>query len=204
MAHGKWPLGAISFLGVTALLLMPGLAAAQSRVAWRIIIGAPPDPNYRDFGENGMLYPPGYVSGYGYYEDYIKWAPSIVITNQHPPARPAGHAVPGPEDPEAGVPGSAALFRVRLPADAEIWFSGEKTSQRGAHRLFVTPQLEDGRTLSYEVRAQWKQDGKDVVRTRSVTVHAGDRLTLDFLQPAPPAEEGPTVLPPPRPLERPE
>jgi uncharacterized protein (TIGR03000 family) len=189
---------------VVTVLLLPGLAAAQSRVAWHIIIGAPPDPNYRDFGENGMLYPPGYVSGYGYYEDYIKWAPSIVITNQHPPALPDGPAASGAADPEAGIPGSAALFRVRVPADAEIWFSGEKTSQRGAYRLFVTPQLQDGRALSYEIRARWKQGGQDVVQSRTVTVHAGDRLTVDFLQPAQQADEDPSVLPPPRPLERPE
>jgi uncharacterized protein (TIGR03000 family) len=192
------------FVVVTVLLLVPGLAAAQSRVAWRIILGAPPDPNYRDFGENGMLLPPGYVSGYGYYEDYIKWAPSIVITNQHPRAFPDGHVGSGPRDPEAGIPASAALFRVRVPADAEIWFSGEKTAQRGVSRLFVTPQLQDGQTLSYDVRARWVQNGREVVRSRTVTVHAGDRLTLDFLEPAQQADDGPTVLPPPRPLERPE
>jgi uncharacterized protein (TIGR03000 family) len=178
---------------------MPGWAAAQSRIAWRIIIGAPPDPNVQDFTENGMLLPRGYVSGYGYYEDYIKWAPSIVITNQQPPALHDIHAAAHPRGVEEDVPSSAALFRVRVPADAEIWFSGEKTAQQGPYRLFVTPQLDAGQTLVYQVQARWRRDGQEVVRNRAVTIHAGDRLTLDFLQP----DEEETVLPPPRPLEKP-
>ena len=49
---------------------------------------------------------------------------------------------PGSADPEPEVPAAAALFRVRVPADAEIWFSGQETTQRGPYRLFVTPQME--------------------------------------------------------------
>jgi uncharacterized protein (TIGR03000 family) len=200
MAHAKKPFGRTPFLVLAAFLLMPGWAAAQSRIAWRIIIGAPPDPNYRDFDDSGRLGPPGFAIGYGYYEDYIKWAPSIVITNEHPPASPVHPAGPGPADAEADIPAAAALFRMRVPEDAEVWFSGEKTAQRGPYRRFVTPQLEDSRTLTYEIRVRWRQDGKDVVRDRRVTVRAGDRLTLDFLE----ADAEPTVLPPPRKLDRPE
>jgi uncharacterized protein (TIGR03000 family) len=199
MAHGKRPSGRFPFVVFAVLLLMPGWAAAQSRIAWRITIGAPPDPNVQDFTENGMLLPRGYVSGYGYYEDYIKWAPSIVITNQQPPALHDIHAASQPGHVEGGIPAMAALFRVRVPADAEIWFSGEKTAQRGSYRLFVTPEVDAGRTLAYDVRARWRQDGQEVVRKRTVTVRAGDRLTLDFLQ----QDEEDTVLPPPRPLEKP-
>jgi uncharacterized protein (TIGR03000 family) len=75
------------------------------------------------------------------------------------------------------------LIAVRVPANAEIWFDGNKTSQTGQVRLFNTPPLEPGHEYSYEVRALWNDSGHDVDRTRKVTVHSGDRIGLNFLMP---------------------
>ncbi len=79
---------------------------------------------------------------------------------------------------------SAAVLRVRVPADAKVWVSGAATTQRGELRRFITPPLEAGRNQGYELRARWTEGGKPVERTEAVRVHPGDRLTVDFLSPA--------------------
>jgi uncharacterized protein (TIGR03000 family) len=76
---------------------------------------------------------------------------------------------------------NATMIAVRVPADAEIWFDGKKTSQTGPVRYFETPPLEPGREYSYEIRARWNENGRQVERTRHVTVHPGDRLALNFV-----------------------
>jgi uncharacterized protein (TIGR03000 family) len=173
---------------LAALLLWPGLASAQCRIVARLSFGPPTDPNIRESLENGQTGPAGYSAVYGNYPFVHTHIPSIVITNQLPPPLAL-----------VDMPATTALIRVRVPADAEIWFSGEKTTQRGDWRLFYTPILKEGQSLDYEVRARWKQDGKDMDQTRKITVSAGDRLTIDFLRPA--SEDLP-VLPPPRKEER--
>src|SRR5262245_821125 len=169
---------------VTLLLLWPGFASAQCRIVARLSFVPPTDPNSRESLENGQTGPAGYSAVYGNYPFVHTHIPSIVITNQLPPPLPLVDA-----------PATTALIRVRVPPEAEIWFSGDKTTQRGDWRLFYTPILREGQSLDYEVRARWKQDGKDVDQTRKITVSAGDRLTIDFLRPA--SEDLP-VLPPPR------
>jgi uncharacterized protein (TIGR03000 family) len=86
-----------------------------------------------------------------------------------------------------------------VPADAQLWVGDSPTDQGGAERLFVTPPLEGGRNLSYEIRARWKEQGRDVERTRTVPVFPGDRVTVDFLTPPGEGES----LPAPRKLPSP-
>jgi uncharacterized protein (TIGR03000 family) len=76
---------------------------------------------------------------------------------------------------------NAAMIAVRVPPDAEIWFDGKKTSQTGPVRYFETPALAPGHDYAYEIRARWKENGHEVERTRSVIVHPGDRLALNFV-----------------------
>jgi len=73
-----------------------------------------------------------------------------------------------------------ALIKLRVPANAEVTFDGDKTSQTGALRSFMTPALERGNEYSYEIRARWISEGKPVEKTRKVSFRPGDRLTLDF------------------------
>jgi uncharacterized protein (TIGR03000 family) len=82
---------------------------------------------------------------------------------------------PGPR-----APGKEVHFAIMVPADAEVWFDGAKTTQTGPDREFVSPPLRPGQSYSYDVRARWKDGGRDVDRTRHVTFYAGDELTLDF------------------------
>jgi uncharacterized protein (TIGR03000 family) len=96
-----------------------------------------------------------------------------------------------PEDETQGKPPSrhfeaatpdvnSATMNVRVPADAEIWFEGSKTGQSGTTRTFVSPPLESGRGFTYEVRAHWTENGKEVDQTRQVHVRAGEKVDVDF------------------------
>ena len=63
-----------------------------------------------------------------------------------------------------------------MPADAEIWFEGDKTSQTGTSRTFVSPALQPGRNFTYDIRARWiSSEGKNVDQTRQVRVQADMR-----------------------------
>jgi uncharacterized protein (TIGR03000 family) len=85
--------------------------------------------------------------------------------------------------PSASVP-NAAYIDIRVPANAEILFDGEKTSQTGANRTFVSPALEPGKTFTYTIMARFAgPDGKQIERTRTVKVEAGRRAQVDFLNP---------------------
>jgi len=84
----------------------------------------------------------------------------------------------------ANVPEQSSLavtMSIRVPPDAEVWFGDVKTNLTGAERLFVSPPLEPGKDYTYEIRARWNEDGRPVERTRTLQVHAGDRLNISFL-----------------------
>ena len=56
---------------------------------------------------------------------------------------------------------NAAMMEIRVPANAEVWVEGDKTSQTGAVRHFVSPTLQTGKTFTYDIRARWTgADGK--------------------------------------------
>lgn len=82
--------------------------------------------------------------------------------------------------PEWVVPPDAALIEMRVPANAEVWFSGEKTVSAGEVRSFVTPALEKNRKFAYEVRVRWMENGKPVERVEKLPVHPGARVNLRF------------------------
>ena len=187
---------AAPLFAIVSFFLGSGRAAAQPVIVGRILIGGPSDNGV----DTGQAYYPGsngFVPGYGTYPDpYYVNSPQIVINSwkwRGPPA--VAPAAPPTADLDAGVPAAAAVVRVRVYADAEVWFSDDPTKQRGELRRFITPPLETGRNQGYEVRARWMRDGKAVERTELVRVHPGDRLTVDFLPEAEP-------IPAPRDLPR--
>jgi uncharacterized protein (TIGR03000 family) len=67
---------------------------------------------------------------------------------------------------------------VSVPADAEIWFDGNKTRQTGPARSFVSPPITPGHDYAYVLKARWLENGKEVTQTRRVIVHAGDVINL--------------------------
>ena len=94
---------------------------------------------------------------------------------------------------------NAVLIGVRVPDNAVIWFDGDKTNQTGMFREFISPVLEPGQKYTYDIKAQWTENGKDVVRTRKIDVYAGDRLMVNFLAPAKSAPPRPQPLKAPNP-----
>ena len=129
-------------------------------------------------------YPANYSS---YYAEPMSFSDSGPMsytddsTNGPPTQGPAAaEANRGADASRPPIDDNAVLIAVRLPADAELWFDGQKTTQTGPVRRFETPPLKPGQEYGYEIRARWMEDGHEVNQTRKVTVHAGDRLGLNF------------------------
>ena len=79
---------------------------------------------------------------------------------------------------------NVAAMEVRVPATAELWFEGDKTSQTGALRHFVSPALQPNKTFNYTIRARWTDSaGKVIDRTKELKVQAGSRIGVDFNNP---------------------
>jgi uncharacterized protein (TIGR03000 family) len=80
-------------------------------------------------------------------------------------------------------PPASATIEVRQPADAELWFDGNATTQEGDRRIFTTPLLRPGRRYEYDVMARWRVGGQDVVQREQLVVRAGEVVTLQFPHP---------------------
>jgi uncharacterized protein (TIGR03000 family) len=75
----------------------------------------------------------------------------------------------------------SAQLNVRLPdPNAEVWVEGKRTQQRGTWREYQSPPLNPDKSYTYEVRARWTENGKDVERTKTVPVRANGVATVDF------------------------
>jgi uncharacterized protein (TIGR03000 family) len=90
----------------------------------------------------------------------------------------AAAAQPGGEKQTADI-------TIIVPANAEIFFNGQRTTQKGTQRVYVTPPLAVGKKSSYNVRARWQEGGKVVEQTRKVEVTGGARVEVNFLAAAP-------------------
>jgi uncharacterized protein (TIGR03000 family) len=81
-------------------------------------------------------------------------------------------------------PPAAARFTLRVPAEAEVWFDGQRTSETGSERRYSSPPLDPQRRYAYDIRVRWQEDGVTVERTRRVHFHGGERVSVDFTVPA--------------------
>jgi uncharacterized protein (TIGR03000 family) len=130
------------------------------------------DSNYPSYGYSDSYYNPNYYApspayGSGAASAYGTYAPPVATDN-------------------------TVRLTVRVPPDAQVWFENTLTTQRGAERDFQSPQLTPGRDYTYDIRARWRQDGRDVDQTRHVTVHAGSQVNVDFTAPASDKRQGPS------------
>ena len=76
---------------------------------------------------------------------------------------------------------SRAFIQVRVPNNAEVYFEGDRTSQTGTQRSFISPAPQLGKTFTYDIRARWMDpSGRPVEQTRHVKVQAGRRSVVDF------------------------
>lgn len=180
--------------GLLGLALVVGSlvpSAAQAQVGFGVGIGF---GGWRGggvgFGYGG--YPgyyggyPGYYGGYpGYYGGsgvyvrpayYRAYGPTYV---QPAYVQPAGFVQPAVAGPQP------VYVNVQVPANAEVWIDGAKTSQTGPVRRFVSPPLTPGQAYTYELTASWMKDGKPVSEKRTVNFSAGQQNEVNVdLRPA--------------------
>jgi len=131
---------------------------------------------------------------YGYYGYYDYDAPTVVVPDtivtgpvapasypsQDPP--PAPEPLPPPAPPPVPVPtaSSPAVVRIHTAAAAKMWVDGTAVNQTGEVRTFTTPPLDGGKAYSYGIRACWLEDGRPVVRSRTISVAAGKTTDVDL------------------------
>jgi uncharacterized protein (TIGR03000 family) len=141
---------------------------------------------YPDYG--------GYYGGYdaGYYSPLYGTIPYYYTPppNSYVPAASYPYNLPTtgyqsyyPPDVNnlSRVNNNTAAIEVQVPPNAQLWFDGKQTSQRGSNRYFVSPALEPGRTFTYEVRATWiDPSGQVVNQTRNVQVQANKSSLVVF------------------------
>ncbi len=151
-----------------------------------------------------------YAYGYPYYCPY--GYPYPVYVDPYGPAPVAAYPPPGPGAVQGAVPASPSspaprmpvrltesdvLLSVHVPPDANVWINGEKTTQTGPRREFLSSGLTPGRSYTFVLAAQWTEpDGRKLERQRRLSVQGGERRNIDFLAPPPPVEEGPPVTAP--------
>jgi uncharacterized protein (TIGR03000 family) len=75
---------------------------------------------------------------------------------------------------------NAVYIRVQVPPDADVWFEGQKTVQKGPVRFFESPPVTPGIKYVYHIRAHWKEGGQDIDEVREATVYAGSKVGIDF------------------------
>ena len=140
--------------------------------------------NGRSYSNPGLYYPGYFSRSGGYYAP--SYSPPVYYT---PPSAAyisggyRGEVGPADQAPGPPPPDGTAAVGVHVPADAEVFFNDAQTKQSGEQREFVTPTLPVGRAYQYDVRARWKENGKEIDRTRTITVHANQRAEVDFTQP---------------------
>jgi uncharacterized protein (TIGR03000 family) len=138
---------------------------------------------YRHSGYGGYRgYYPNFYGGYGYYSPYYYGGSSYVPSYDVTPDYAADTYAP----PATGsyqsmyTPNLTAHVTVNVPADAKVWFDGTPTKSTGAVREFVTPPLTLGTQYSYEIRAQWTEDGHEVTQSQKVQFSSGEQAEVKF------------------------
>ncbi len=117
----------------------------------------------------------GYDYGYGNSPAYLYSQPPVVVAAPNSNTNETAGAAPPAESVD-----DRALMQVLVPADAEVWFNGNPTTQRGEKRVFESTVLTPGHDYKYDIHARWTENGQTVDQTRTVVVHANARVGVDF------------------------
>jgi uncharacterized protein (TIGR03000 family) len=131
----------------------------------------------------------GWGWGWGY--PYPVYADYPYYPNGYPACQAPGYPPPaGGAAPSSGVTGAPnlpgaptgdAALTILVPADALVWVNGEKTTQSGPRRDFVSSGLAPGRSYTFEVRTEWKgQDGRPVDLVQRIPMQAGDKRAISI------------------------
>lgn len=143
------------------------------------------------YGGYGLGYGYGYGPGYGYPSSPYGGGCPVYVNPGYGPTPPvAGQgAVAGASAaPVPGVPirltDADMLLSIRVPANAVVRINGEKTTQNGPRREFLSSGLSPGRTYTFVVTAQWTApNGQAVQLEQRLHVQGGERRNVNFLMP---------------------
>ncbi len=125
---------------------------------------------------------PGYYNGTSqYYETQPGYYSNEAIPEYADSAPIAGDRIYG-ASARTTEDSNAVRVELRVPADAKVSFEGEKTIQTGNWRRYVSPPITPGENYTYDIQANWMENGRQVTRTRHVPVHAGQMVRVDFLR----------------------
>jgi len=116
---------------------------------------------------------PGYVNN-GYYPGVVS-SPGYFAANQGTNQSQSFYSGPGQQQ------NNSAVVHVMVPPDAQVWFDGQETRQRGSERIFFSPPLDQGMNYSYSIKAAWNQNGQQVQQDRTVRVTPGQEVTVNFM-----------------------
>jgi uncharacterized protein (TIGR03000 family) len=100
------------------------------------------------------------------------------------PATEPAPAVPGPATEPATMssptPETSGVVMVWVPYDAKVTINGLATRSVGSRRQFVSYGLKPGFSYKYEIHAEAISDGKIVEDNRTVTLTAGETVSVAF------------------------
>jgi uncharacterized protein (TIGR03000 family) len=144
--------------------------------------------HHNGFNRGGVFYGgyyPGIFGGsYPWYDSYTSPSYSYYYAPATQYYSPPIQYYPPPTqyyEPPAQAVADYANVRVILPdPQARVWFDGSLTSQTGTDRRYHTPSLTAGSTYSYQIRASWMADGREVSQERTVSVTPGRTTSVDF------------------------
>lgn len=86
------------------------------------------------------------------------------------------------QSPAVVTTNSPAILTITAPGyEARIELDGKPIDGSGSFRSFVTPPLSPGRTYQSKLVAKWDPNSyTKMTRTKTITVRAGDKLTVDM------------------------
>ena len=92
---------------------------------------------------------------------------------------------PAKDDSTSIVPADGVLLLVSVPADAKVYVNGSATSSTGSLRRFVSRGLTSGAVYDYTVKVVLDDAEEPTELTKTVSVSAGDRSELSFVEEQP-------------------
>jgi uncharacterized protein (TIGR03000 family) len=164
-----------------AFLLAPDTAFAQR---WR---GAGPRLDGRGLDIGGGYYGSGYY-GSGYYGSPYYSSSYYRTSNYSYPSQDTSAYFSGDMNTARGE--NRVMLNIQAPAGANLWISDVFVGQGGSSRQFVSPPLENGRTYTYDIKARWMQDGREMTSARTLEFQGGQtNLSFDLVQGAQPVSK---------------
>ncbi len=135
---------------------------------------------YGGWGYGGYYRPYYSYGGYGYYPYYTYSYPDYYDYGYSYPYN-YGYYNPSNYSDSGMDSGGVGKVTVQVPRDAQVTFNDLTSPEGHASRWYETPTLRGDQTKSVTIHAQWKENGAEVDRSRTIQLHAGDNIRLNFM-----------------------